>query len=165
LKQKIKHYLKEGVIFLLVMSILANILSLYNAQTLNKQPLTLKEITLLSGEKFHIDPTKPVLIHFWATWCPTCKLEADNIQRISNYYQVVTIAVNSGANEDILKYLKEKDLSFRVVNDQYGIYAKEFQIAGYPTTFIYNAEQKLVFSEVGYTSSFGLWLRMIWSSL
>jgi hypothetical protein len=51
-----------------------------------------------------------------------------------------------------------------VVNDKDGYYAKKFNISGYPTTFIYDKNKNLSFSEVGYTSILGLRLRMWWSN-
>jgi len=108
---------------------------------------------------------KPLLIHFWATWCPTCKLEASNIEAISKQYNVITIAVNSGSNREIKEYLGENGFTFNVVNDKESIYASKFNIAAYPTTFIYDKNRDLVFSEVGYTSTIGLYLRMWWAGL
>ena len=52
-----------------------------------------------------------------------------------------------------------------MVNDKESLYAQDFKISGYPTTFIYDKDRKLVFSEVGYTSTLGLYLRMWWASL
>jgi len=165
MKEKIKHYLKEFILFIFIMTIFANILSLYKSSDLNKQALPLSKVTLIDTSNYTIDPNKPILIHFWATWCPTCKLEAQNIEFISKHFNVITIAVNSGSNSDVKKYLLDKELTFKVINDEHSIYSSEFNIAAYPTTFIYDREKNLVFSDVGYTSSFGLYLRMLWASL
>jgi thiol-disulfide isomerase/thioredoxin len=164
LKTKIKHYIKEILSFILIMTLFANALSYYKSLDLNNKELSIKSVSLIEGKTYTIDESKPMLIHFWATWCPTCKLEAQNIEYVSKYYNVLSIAVNSGSDEDILNYLKEHNLSYKVVNDSHSIYASEFQIAAYPTTFIYDKNQNLVFSEVGYTSTFGLFLRMWWAN-
>ncbi len=164
MKDKILHYAKEIIIFFVVMTILANVVSFYKSGDLNKRPFNLINITLLDGSKYKIDNEKPILVHFWATWCPTCKVEAGNIDTISNSYQVITIGVKSGSNEEIKKFMKNNELSFMVVNDNLGRIANEFNIAAYPTTFIYDKNRELVFSEVGYTSTWGLWLRMWWAS-
>lgn len=156
MKEKLKHYIKEILLFFVIMVVFANALSLYKSSNLNKDSLDIN---------FPYDKSKPVLIHVWATWCPTCKLEASNIQSISKEYQVLTFAVKSGSNEDISGYMKENELDFNVINDQEGYYASKFNISAYPTTFIYDKEQTLVFSEVGYTSTLGLKLRMWYASL
>jgi len=103
---------------------------------------------------------KPLLVHFWATWCPTCKLEASNIEIVSKLYNVVTIAVNSGSNETIELYLEKKGLSYTVLNDFTGTWSKKFNIEAYPTTLIYDAEGKLRFTEVGYSTTLGLKARL-----
>ncbi|MEA2072759.1 MAG: redoxin domain-containing protein [Campylobacterota bacterium] len=146
------------------MGIFANIISLYKSQDLNKSKLELHSTRLINNTIYNFPNDKPIMLHVWASWCPVCKVEADNIQRVSKYYEVITIAVNSGSDYEISQYLKENDLDFKVINDKNGLLAQELNIAVYPTTFIYDKEKNLVFSEVGYTSSFGLFGRMIYSS-
>jgi len=162
---RVKHYLKEIAMFVIVMTIFANIISIYKSSDLNNEALKLSSVTLMNNELYSFKNDKPLLIHFWATWCPTCKLEASNIEYMSKSYNVVTIAVNSGSNAEISKYLEENEFTFNVVNDQDSIYSSEFKIAAYPTTFIYNKNRDLVFSEVGYTSTIGLYLRMWWAGI
>ena len=147
------------------MSIFANIVSLYKSKDLNKQELELQTSTLINGLTFRPDTSKPLMVHVWGTWCPVCKAEADNIQRLSKYYNIVTIAVNSGSDYDIQKYLTERDLTFKVINDTDSSLTKNLNVNVFPTTFIYDKNKNLIFSEVGYTSSFGLWIRMLWASL
>jgi len=164
-KEKVKHYIKEIVLFFLTMTIAANLLSLYRSQSLNDEALSIKEFKLIDNTLYTVDTNKPLLIHFWATWCPTCKLEASNINFLSKYYQVITIAVKSGSDYEIKKYLDEHNYHYKVVNDEDGTLSQKFKIAGYPTTFIYDKNQKLRFAEVGYSSTFGLWIRFLWAEL
>lgn len=165
MKEKLKHYAKEIVTFFVVMAILMNVVSIYKSQDLNKDSLHESGITLMDDVNFTFKKDKPILIHFWATWCKVCKLEVQNIQSISKDFEVVTIAVNSGSNDEIKLFMSEHNLNYKVVNDRDGYYAQKFKIAVYPTSFIYDKNKELVFSEVGFTSTLGLWLRMWWSSL
>ena len=151
MKNKIKKYLKEIVIFIITITFFTNAISLYRSMDLTKSPLP---------QSLHVEQNKPIMIHFWATWCPVCKAEADNIQRLSEDYQVITIAVKSGSDEDIQTYLAKQDLNFKVINDTDGELAKKFGVNIYPTTFIYDKNREMVFSDVGYTSTWGLKLRM-----
>ncbi len=160
--QKLKYYAKEIVLFLITVTILMNVISLYKSSELNKEPLNLVNITLINGTKYSYNNDKPILIHFWATWCPICKLEASNIETISKNYEVLSIVVKS-EKKDIIKYMRENHLNYNVVVDKSGFLATEFNIAAYPTTFIYDKDKNLVFSEVGYTSTFGMWIRMLWA--
>lgn len=163
--QKLKKYLKEIVVFIILLIVLLNIVSFYKSGDLNKNDLFIKKLNLIDNKKWVYDNTKPLLIHFWATWCPICKVEAPNIQTLSKDYQVITIAVDSGDDKKIKKYLKDNNLDFQVINDKNGILTKKFNISVFPTTFIYDKNKKLIFSEVGYTSTIGLKLRVFWAEL
>ncbi|WP_121628848.1 redoxin domain-containing protein [Poseidonibacter antarcticus] len=160
MKDKIKKYIKEIIIFVFILAVAMNVLSYYRGLDLNKDKLNIQTFNLIDDSEYNILIDKPLIIHFWATWCPTCKLEASNIEKLSKDYEVITIAVQSGTNEEIQKYIKENDLSFRVVNDKEGFYSSKFNIKAFPTTLIYDKEQNLKFSEVGYTTTAGLYARM-----
>ncbi|APW66111.1 MULTISPECIES: redoxin domain-containing protein [Arcobacteraceae] len=160
MKDKLKKYIKEIIIFTITLAIAMNVVSFYRAQDLNKNDLDIKSFKLLDGSEYNIKTDKPLVIHFWATWCPTCKLEASNIEKLSKDYEVITIAVQSGSEEEIKEYLKSNDLTFNVVNDENAFYSSKFNIKVFPTTLIYNKEKNLEFSEVGYTTTVGLYTRM-----
>jgi len=155
IKSKLLQYTKELVGLVVFITIFSNALSLYKSSSLNKLPLP----SIIKMQK-----NKPILIHFWATWCPICKTEIDNIQRLSKQYQVVTIVVKSGTDNDIQQYLNKNQLDFKVINDADANLAQQFNINAYPTTIIYNKDREIVFSDVGYTSTLGLYLRMWWAS-
>ncbi|MCF6309961.1 MAG: redoxin domain-containing protein [Sulfurimonas sp.] len=164
MKKKIKKYTKEIIVFFIFMTIFANIISLYRSIDLNKNSLNIQYVTLLNNIEYTIPKDKTIMIHFWATWCPTCKLEASNIQKISEEYEVLTIAIKSGSDSEIEQYLKDNNLNYRVVNDHDGAITDKFGVSIFPTTIIYNRKRDAVFSDVGYTSTLGLWLRMWWAS-
>jgi thiol-disulfide isomerase/thioredoxin len=164
MKKKLLHYTKEILTFIVTITILSNIISLYKSSDLSKEKLSINTLELINHKQFTLKTNKPILIHFWATWCPTCRLEADNIQTLSEHFEVLSIAVKSGSKYDLETYMKKHQLNYRVYNDENAQLASKFKISAYPTTFIYNSEKKLIFSEVGYTSTFGLWLRMWWAS-
>jgi thiol-disulfide isomerase/thioredoxin len=89
-----------------------------------------------------------------------CKLEAQNIESLSKEYDVLTIAVNSGTNEEVKAYMKERGLTFKVFNDKEGAWTKKFKVEMFPTTFIYDGKGELKFTEVGYTTTAGLLARL-----
>ncbi len=160
MKSKIMHYIKEILFFFILLTISANLISLYKSSDLNDKALEIKTIKLLDGTFFKVDTTKPILIHFWALWCPTCKVEASNIESIAKDFQVLTIAVKSGTDREIQTFLDKNSFTYKVVNDKDGNIAGKFNISAYPTTFIYDKNQNLLFSDVGYTSTWGLLFRM-----
>lgn len=112
----------------------------------------------VSGETVDLGALRgaPVLVHFWATWCPTCKLEEGSIDAIAGDYQVVTVAMQSGSERDIASYLRERDLGFDAVADPYGEIATTWGVRGVPASFVVDADGEIRFGAVGYTPGIGL---------
>jgi len=160
MKDKIKKYIKESIVFIVMLSIAMNGISYYQSLDLNKEKLEISSFKLLNDTEYIVQTQKPLLVHFWATWCPTCKFEASNIEKISKDYEVITIAVQSGNQKDIENYMNKNDLTFKVVNDESGFLSSKFNIKAFPTTLIYDKNKNLKFSEVGYTTTVGLYSRM-----
>ena len=146
MKRKILKYLKEIVVFIIVLTVATNLMSLYRTQNLN-----ISDEVCSDGSDF---------VHFWATWCVVCKTEASNIEFISKYYKVKTIAVKSGTNKEIQTYLKNNNLSFDFYNDINGDLASKYGINIFPTT-ITCKDKRVKFVDVGYTSIAGFLIRGI----
>ncbi len=161
-KWNIRSILKEIIIALVLLFILSNIISYIRKPELGSKQLPQIEAELLDGSQFSVKEGKPLLIHFWSISCPACKLEASNIEIVSKEYEVLSIVVNSGNDEKIKAYMQEHTLSFKVLNDVDGAWAKQFKIEVYPTTFIYDDKGELIFTEVGYTTTAGLFARFEW---
>ena len=120
------------------------------------------EAVQLDGQAFnlHSNREQPILLHFWATWCGICKLEEGSIAAISEDHKVITVAMQSGDDQDIQDYLKERELNFPVIVDEYGEIAKRFGVRGVPTSFVVDPNGNIDFTEVGYTTSWGLRVRL-----
>ncbi len=162
MRQNILKWLKEIIIAIVIIAVVLNVVSFLKKPELLTD--TLPKFELISIEKKFISSSdyidKPVLIHFWATWCPTCKLEASTIQKLSKTANVITVAVSSGSDSEIKKFMIERELDFTVINDNDGKFASKFSVTAFPTTFIYDKFGKIAFSEVGYSSFWGLKLRL-----
>ncbi len=54
---------------------------------------------LLDGSEFHLKDLrgKPVLIHFWATWCKICALNDGAIDDLAKDLQVIPVVMESGS--------------------------------------------------------------------
>jgi len=156
----LKKILKELLTTVVMLLIISNVMSYIRKPTLDSNLLPTQTFQLIDGTSYSAQKGKPLIVHFWATWCPTCKLEASNIERLSKKYEVLSIAVNSGDDVKVQHYMDEKSLDFKVCNDKNALLAKQFHVKAYPTTFIYDANATLQFTEVGYTSTAGLLARM-----
>lgn len=105
-------------------------------------------------------PGKPLLIHFWASWCRICRFEQNSIDAISKDHPVITVAMQSGGNEEVARHLHEQGIGFTVINDEHGDLSHQFGVRVVPTTFIIDTSGKIRFVEVGYSSELGLRARL-----
>lgn len=105
---------------------------------------------------------RPVLIHFWATWCPVCSLQHSTLNAINEDYQLITIASWSGTADEVQHYLTQHALQFPVVVDTSGELAKRYGVQGTPTSFVLDQAGIIQFVEQGYTTEWGLRIRLWW---
>jgi thiol-disulfide isomerase/thioredoxin len=105
---------------------------------------------------------RPVVVHFWATWCGVCEAMDDNIQSVARDHRVVTIATGSGTTEEIRDYLSQKKGVAPVLVDPEGGLASRYGVSALPTTFFVDGNGEIRFTEVGYTTEAGLRLRLWW---
>lgn len=103
---------------------------------------------------------RPVLVHFWATWCPVCRLEEGNIQSIAGDHAVLTVALQSGGGKAVAAYLAAQGLSIPVVLDDDGTIAARYGVRGVPASFILDGQGRIRFVEAGYTTEAGLRFRL-----
>ncbi len=74
-----KKKIQETLIYLALFVLIANGISYYRSGSLNQDELRLTQVNLIDGSVYKVPKNKPIMIHIWATWCTTCKIEADNI--------------------------------------------------------------------------------------
>ena len=120
------------------------------------------EGVLLNGDAMTLTGLRgqPVLVHFWATWCPVCKLEQGSIAALARDHHVISIAMQSGSKEEVLDHLKRNGLTFPVINDPDATQARRWNVRGVPTSFVIDRAGGIRFIEVGYTTEVGLRVRL-----
>jgi len=156
-----------------IMQIMMVILAIFIIRAWQQQDLTIGQVPsfsskTLTGEVINSNPLpdRAVLIHFWATWCPVCNLENDNIQTISKDYKVLNIAIQSGSDLEIQAHAEENNMRLdNIINDQSGSISRLFGVKGTPSSFFINTKGKIQFTEVGYVTTLGYRLRLWWASL
>jgi peroxiredoxin len=108
---------------------------------------------------------QPVLVHFWATWCPVCGLEQGGIDALAGKRQVLTVAMEDTPADAIRRYMADKSVDYPVLHDPGFEHAARWGVSSVPASFIVDPEGRIRFTEVGYTTGLGLQLRLWWASL
>lgn len=113
-------------------------------------------LTSLEGKTIRLSDYrgKAILLNFWATWCPPCKIEMPWFVELQKQYgpaglQVLGVAMDDGSPGDIAAFAKEMGVNYPVligkeeVGDAYG------GVAYLPVTFFIDRNGKVVDKAVG----------------
>jgi thiol-disulfide isomerase/thioredoxin len=96
---------------------------------------------------------KPIILNFWATWCPPCRAEMPSMQRAHETVAdegISVIAVNVGEDaETIGRFLTETDVDFPIPMDLDSEVVQSYPVKGLPTTFVIDPDGRLVYSATG----------------
>lgn len=98
---------------------------------------------------------KTVFLNFWATWCPPCRAEMPDIQKLYEEYQkeedpeVIILGVagpNYGqekSEDEVKKFLEDNGYTYPVLMDEGGELFEKYGIYSFPTTFMITKEGKV----------------------
>ena len=113
---------------------------------------------MLDGKTVNLEDYsgKPLLLHFWASWCPFCKLEEGSLTDIQKDWPVLTVAYQSGDKPEVIKHMKQRDIeNWPTIIDKDSRLAELFGVKGVPTSYIIDGNGNVRFTEVGLTSGWG----------
>lgn len=85
---------------------------------------------------------KPIILNFWASWCPPCKKEMPDFEEAYKTYgdeiQFVIVNMTDGSRETVdtaTKYIKDQGYTFPVYFDTNLEAANAYQVYSIPTTY------------------------------
>jgi thiol-disulfide isomerase/thioredoxin len=123
-------------------------------------------LTTLSGERVslaQLSRDKPLLVYFWASWCGVCRFTTPYVARLEEEGgNVLTVALRSGDDLQVEQWLARKRLTLPVVNDPRGELSAQWQVGVTPTLVVIS-QGKVVQSTTGWTSYWGMKLRLWWA--
>ena len=103
-------------------------------------------LTSLDGNKVTLSQLKgkPVLINFWATWCPPCRLEMPALQKVyqeSSANGFMLLMVNQQEDSvTVQNFLKQNNYSLPVLLDLNGRVSDMYQVTGIPTSVFIDSQ-------------------------
>ncbi len=100
-------------------------------------------LTTLDGQSVRLSDLRgqPVVINFWASWCPPCRAEMPALQRVHDEYAaqgVAILIVNATAQDslpDAQAFLQSYNLTLPVPLDPDGKAMQAYQVRSLPSTF------------------------------
>ena len=109
----------------------------------------------------------PTLVYFWGSWCPICKTTSPFVSTLAadNDYQIHAIALSSGTDNEIERYMIKHGYQFPVINDDSGNISESWGVAVTPSIFVINQEGEISHTSTGMTSLWGMRFRLWLASL
>ncbi len=98
---------------------------------------------------------KVLIVDFWATWCPPCKMEIPGYIRLYNKYrdkgfEIIGITLQSGTAKDVKEFVEKNGINYPIVMGNNAIVEAFGGITGFPTTFILDRKGRIIRKYVGF---------------
>lgn len=113
---------------------------------------TLKD---LNGKKVSLSDFKGknVYLNFFATWCPPCRQEMPDIEKVYQEYKdkdLVVLAVDLGEDRDTVKnYIDKNKFSFKVLLDSDQRVGEKYTISAIPASYFIDKNGNVKAKRVG----------------
>ncbi len=96
---------------------------------------------------------KPLIVNFWATWCPPCREEMPSMQRAREQLApdgIELLAINVGEDLDrVFLFLADYPVEFPILFDQDSAVLEHWPVKGLPTTFVLDGQGRIVYRAIG----------------
>ncbi len=91
---------------------------------------------------------KPVVLNFWASWCPPCKSEATALETAYRHYKgqgVVFLGIDyHDVSSDARTFLNHHGVTYTTLEDGSGMIGDRYGVLALPETYFVDREGRLV---------------------
>lgn len=164
---KLRRWAREGsILVLLALAVMWGVdqyrkptfPAMFSATPMQGIDGTMHDIAALSQDR-------PLLIYVWATWCSICRYTTPAVNKLAEEGgNVVSIAMRSGDDAKLARWVEKKQLKMLVINDENGALSQAWQVSVTPTLVIVS-KGNVVSTTTGWTSYWGLKARMWWAGV
>jgi len=161
-KTKAVRWIKEILKFTLIIMLFSIAIDAWRSREMPSTKMPSLSISTLEGDWVDIKKMshdKPVLLYFWATWCPVCNFVSPSVNWLSGSHQVVSVAITSGDDKRLGQYMAYKEYDFPVINDPKGKIGQAWGVAATPSIVIVK-KGEISSITTGFTTPMGMWLRL-----
>lgn len=166
--QKLLSALKTVLLYGLVFIVIYTVINWWRQPVMPADPqLQLTDYQGQTVDLASLSADKPTLVYFWGTWCPICRTTSPSVNTLAEAgnYPVITIAVQSGSNQELQSYLNEHSYTFTTINDEEGIIFDDWEGQVTPSYVILKdgeMTQGLTGIQPLWSLKLRLWLSSVW---
>ncbi len=96
-----------------------------------------------------------VLLNFWATWCPPCRIEMPGFQRVWEDYRdqgfvIVGLSVDQGVRSEVVRWVEQRGLTFPIAFAPGPVIRTYGGANTLPTSILIDREGRIVHRVQGY---------------
>ena len=100
---------------------------------------------------------KVLFLHFWATWCPPCKVELPHMESLAKKLasqgdkakmEFLAVCI-SDSQKALTSFMQKNGYTFPSALDEPGLVAMKYGIQGVPTSILISPEGKILKIQVG----------------
>ncbi|HUG41680.1 MAG TPA: TlpA family protein disulfide reductase [Longimicrobiales bacterium] len=118
------------------------------------QPFTIEDLDGEAVDLAEVIGRKPVLVEFWATWCPVCRVLDPKLaaahSRFGDEVEFLVVAVGVGQRkEQIAAHIARHPVAGRLLWDGRGAAARAFEAPGTGYVVLLDAAGKVVWTGTG----------------
>jgi len=105
-----------------------------------------------------LEPGKSGVVYFFAPWCSICRVSIDNLDELVKSGDIEwarVVALDYSSLDEVRAFIVDTDVELPVILGSAET-ARDWQIQGFPTYFIIDADGNISSRSVGYSTRLGL---------